>query len=297
MFRRLEQERFHFHGEEVVTICIAAVLPASKRVVLVSDKRMSGSWTSVEAAFKYAILDSRNPWAIMFAGHTPEFEPVTRFIQGELRKYKEPAPVEKVIEFCEAAQKARIVKRIETEVLQNFALSRDEFVQRGREYFGQELFNSLAQQIRDVRSDVYMLVAGFGPDNFGRVFEVSFEGIVTRHDQLLFGAIGDGKIIALGNLYTHSALCHTPRMAEVLYRLLAAKFASESAPTVGPQTIAMILSPGGQDYLVPPERIDSIRSCWLQEGRRGIPEEALKVVESNVMRVDEWIALGRRDGK
>jgi hypothetical protein len=273
-----------------VTVCIAAICPAIKKLVFVSDSLLSWDHTSAEGARKMDLLCHDGPWIAMFAGPAGYFLSLTDRITKSLTAG--PQTLDQMMSACEGAHAALRIKRVETEILAPYNITLGQFVESGLKWFGESRFNALASEIKFLSSDIgiELLVAGFDSDGIPRMFEVARNGVVTRIDQLNYNAIGSGSFIALTSLHPIGWFAYDRELGAILYRLLAAKFAAESASGVGDKhTTAVVVSRdyAGVDRFVPSSIIKKAHKIWEKAVQAPPPKNI-------VLTIKGWYAVDPR---
>lgn len=263
-----------------VTVCLALAPPYRSEIILVSDQLLSSDNNSVEGPLKLTKLAYGIEWWIMFAGYAPRFAQLIDRVREPLGGVKETRlTLETVVSFVERAYYLEIQKLIEMELLLPYGLTRDEFLKKGKRWLGEVRFNSVADQIERVDLGIELLVVGLDAMGTVRIFDVSSRGVVT-HPVLPYHAIGSGAYLALGAMYQ---LAFFPYMdtAENVYRACAAKFAAESAPGVGRETLAMVIEPmTGASTLI--TNIDELRDLWQTRGQPPMPAGARRLIRRDL---------------
>lgn len=216
----------------------------------------------------------------MFAGHAPRFKPLIERIREPLGDVRETRlTLETVVALVERAYSLEIQKLIETQILLNLGVTRDAFIQNGRESLGEVRFNNILDQIDAIDLDIELLVVGLDAVAQKQIFAVSPHGAVTRA-VLPYHAIGSGAYLALGTMYQ---LAHFPQMdtAENVYRACTAKFAAESAPGVGRETYAMVIEPltGAWTLIM---NTDELRELWRIKGQPPVPPAATRLIKRDL---------------
>lgn len=267
-------------GGKFVTVCIAVKSSPHERMVFVSDRLMSDDASSVDTALKIAPIDpDRTAWIVMFAGHAPHFAPLREQIRNRLNC----DDLGHVISACEGAYRAELKKRIDGEILLPYGWTREEFFANGRSMLDDYRFGAIADQIGQMQLGIELLIGGFDSSGEQHILEMSGAGIITRIDQLGFHAIGNGRFLALGALYPFLEVGYADEFSEVVYRTIAAKFAAESAPGVGPETMAMSLSRSGPDAALFGADLLELRAKWLPAVRPPVPEGALEIISKSLL--------------
>jgi len=282
-----------------MTLCIAAISrrddPKDERIVTVSDMMLSNEWTGSETPIvKSEAVPNAPRWVRLYAGDPTIDARVLEHLQAGVPKDKEPTSIE-VREAFVRALEAEVCRTVENEILSPFGLSREQFVQHGRQYFGDRKFEEMAQQIEDVTlGNTAFLVAGFSGSVEVSLFSIArtaYQKDAVDHDRLGFHAIGSGSTLALAALHAtwHPDLTDV----EMIYRLCEAKFRSEKASGVGRYTIVQILAPDGTCASAAVERIEELRRIWRTDGSPPPPEKARKLIAEGFRKIDNW---GQRPG-
>jgi ATP-dependent protease HslVU (ClpYQ) peptidase subunit len=276
--RQPEPSKPQFRGE-VVTICIAVVSQGS-RIIFAWDGQISSPETSTEGAMKFTTLSSDESWVAMFAGDVHRFGPLTERIRKSLTAYDRDS----LVSACEAAFKIELLKRIETEILLPYGLTREQFIENGRAWFGDMRFGFIADQIAGMDLGIHLLVAGLDPSGVPHIFSMDEKGVVFIQDQLPFHAVGSGRFNALATLYPDPGLFYTATLNKAIYRLCAAKFAAESASGVGKETTIIARERDGTRSILFPWTIEKIRERWKAEGQPPIPDGVIDLIDKDLVR-------------
>jgi 20S proteasome alpha/beta subunit len=281
-----------------VTVCIAVLPRFSDTIVLVSDELLSSQDISVEGVMKWAPIEVGTEWYAMFAGEASRFPTLmarVREVLGDARNRRLTLPT--VTAAFEAAYLLEARTRVETEILRPYGMSQDDFIQKGKRLLGEVRFNAVADDVVAAADlGIEMLVAGL--DAWGRtqLFSVTPRGVITPA-ALPYHAIGAGAFVALGTLYP---LPHFPmggpELAATVYRACAAKFAAESAPSVGKSTHVMIVSPMAGTWTMLME-IEGLRELWRTRGQPPVPSRAEASIARDLKRLVYRPEPHRRDRK
>jgi 20S proteasome alpha/beta subunit len=127
--------------------------------------------------------------------------------------------------------------------------------------------------------DLELELLGYGFNKFGNgfIFEVANPGKVILHNLRGYAAIGSGSLMALAALNRRPK---TNRLPETIYRLLDAKFSSETARDVGKTTHVVDLHCDGTFNFLKRSAIEKIREVWLEEQKQPDPSEAMDIIEA-----------------
>ncbi|MBV8897235.1 MAG: hypothetical protein JO051_12035 [Acidobacteriaceae bacterium] len=275
-----------------MTVCIAVTPRFRSEIILVSDQLLSSDVNSVEGAFKLSALAPA--WHVMFAGHAPRFRPLIETMREPLGDTENTRfAVETIMAVTERAYYIELTKQIEIEILSPYGISRDDFVRKGRRWFGAADYTYLLSQIGAADLGIELLVVGLDAEAQTQIFSVSSRGAVSPA-VLPYHAIGSGAYLALGALY-QLAYFPGPDLIENVYRSCAAKFAAEAAPGVGRETHAMVTDPLMQKWAMIFD-IGELRKIWQSSGQPPFPSAAKRLIcrDLKPMRTFPRIGKGAR---
>jgi hypothetical protein len=267
-----------------MTVALAALVGVS-HIVTVSDARLSyGEMIPAEDA---AIVKSRRigrKWGMLFAAEdATAFLPVVHEVQehlmGEAKTLDEAQDhaYEIVSKTVRDAYEKEFSERFFREHLARFGYtSIADFRQAGFVEMGKDLYHQYSMELAKFDLGLELLVYGFNKLGNGFVFEVHSPGKVILQNLRGYAAIGSGSLMALAAL---SRKPKTNRLSETVYRLLDAKFSSETAREVGKATYVIILQSDGTFKLMKQPIIEQIREIWLEEQKVPDPSEALGIID------------------
>ncbi len=283
--RRPAQPEPLFRGD-FVTVCIAAKCPQLNRIVFVADTMVSSDTISTDKVMKMRHLGNAARWFALFAGPERRFVPLVERIHKELGD-SPGATVHEVIEAAQKAWHASHVELVEREVLGQLDISLDDCVHNGLQWFGERRHGAMLETIEELESHpsfaIDLLIAGFDAENEQHMFELSYSGRIARHANLLFHAVGAGRSAALSALYPQPLFSRGTNLNEIIYRMCAAKFAAESAPSVGRDTVVVVVSPDRQVFhMLFNDVIDKLRVLWKEKGQPPVPEGADSLIDEQL---------------
>jgi hypothetical protein len=267
-----------------MTIAIAASVPPFEHIVTVSDARLSHG-EIIPAADDAAIKNFRfaRRWGAMFAAEdSTAFIPVVGEARAALARHAEAPPME--CDFDEETIRGAIQTAYEKEFNERFFrehLARFgyanvvDFRQRGFAEMGKELYSEYAYKLARFDLGLELLIYGF-EDAGVNIFEVANPGKIISHNLRGFAAIGSGSLMAIAALNRKPL---TPDLSQTIYRLLDAKFSSETARDVGRRTHVIILSKAGKVGYLLQRDVDQIRSIWERTVKQPEPEDAIKIID------------------
>jgi hypothetical protein len=261
-----------------MSVCIAAICNAQNssetRIFAIADMRMStGESSNDTAAVKGAVKGLCLPcdWLALYAGNN--VAPVVPIVNRacEIIRSHGENKVEHFMEAFRSSYQEHLAQLVESKVLSRWRLTTKEFFERGREKFGDDVFDSMCAAIEQLKLECSLMVAGVDEEGMGHIFTVRNPGIVESRDVPGFWAIGNGDYAALSMLgfFGQNDMFN---LAHTMYHL-AAKFMAESATDVGRKTWSWILSPYGFD--LPDLNLeDELRKYWGSHFKRHMPPKA-----------------------
>jgi len=258
-----------------VTVCIAAICPSVDRIILVSDGLVSNEWTSTEGSPKFHSIGHR--WVIMVATHNLwQFPALMRRVETILGPRLSP---EAITESCEQAYAEELEKHINQTILLPLGVTRDGVVEHGLTWFGEQYHAALLAEIRAATLGTELLIAGFDDGGGSHLFTLQ-NGAISDLTEARYAAIGSGAYNARGVLDPIANFVYGDDLSELLYRMLAAKFAAESTPTVGSVTFLQVISPTESWQFMVNSTIDQVREIWRHEGQPPVPAAAADILGS-----------------
>jgi hypothetical protein len=274
--------------EVKMTLCVAAYSPRYRTFVTVSDLLLSTDYMSAEtSSMKIKPLSPTGRWICMFAGSPSIYGSVLKRIRAHLTKADESG--ESVRSAAENAFRDELSHKIEGQLLSPYGLTRKEFLEQGKSYFGDEQFTRILYDLNAINLDTSFIIAGFDLDDSPHLFSVVDPGITEDHLSLGFHAIGSGSRQCVGALFgTYDSSLST---VDLIYRLCEAKFLGESAMGVGKKTFVDIFSADGTHQGLVPELVEPIRIIWQKEGLPPLPSRARDEIERSLHTIG-WTKVG-----
>lgn len=244
---------------EGMTICIAGPSSRSETIFCVtdmmlsmSDLSMSGNSLSAKMAF------FGNNWTVMMAGDLSPY-PDIRETFKQILGNKQPGTLTRQV-FAESLKQSFLTerkRRVEAETLSPFDLNFDNYRDEGPK-LGAEIYSRLLFDLKEFDLGLTLLVAGFD-DKLPCVFKVEGNGTVRNYQ--CPWAIGSGEQAALGYLFATQTSIFSEE-AEMFYRVCCAKFAAETSPGVGKQTMVVRMKNGEEQEVFNNDDIKPIREDW-----------------------------------
>jgi len=205
------------------------------------------------------------------------FKDLVSRIQAELDQLNSVPTCPQAMMVVEHAYDAALEHCVERQILAPLGFTRRQFLDEGLTKLGESLFREVTAEIRAVNLGTELLVFGFDEQKQPHIFSTDFTGRCTLQDAVGFHAIGAGSWAALGWLFTNQRFVYAARLAEIAYRLCEAKFAAETARSVGADTALMVMfGDGGASAMYihgGPSRTSAsvIRDAWDARRNQAIP--------------------------
>ncbi len=189
-----------------------------------------------DSAIKY--LPLARGWAALYAGDPSCAIEIADRAKSVLRTGVGRASSEEVKGVMRRAYHEVLRQQLADNFLSRYNMTVEEFKKKGKKLFGND-FELINKPIREFTMATSFLVCGVDALNFPHIISVkSPGGSVRSHDSLGHAAIGTGYAMALASLGASDL--RSLSIENLLYRVLLAKFAAESAPGVGKSTILVL---------------------------------------------------------
>lgn len=273
--------------EADMTLCVAAIARVEKRFLTASDLKLSTEIMSTESRIMKLSLVGENPrWTVMFAGDPTYSAIITSRVSAEMKRTGARSANEgRIATFFVNTFQDVLRKKIEDELLSPYGLTREQFIQNGRQHFGDELFAKMLYQINEMGLGTEFLVGN--PES---LMSIRDPGVVRFHNHLGFHAIGSGATIAIASLMENFDM--NGSIADISYRLLEAKFRGESALGVGPKTMFTLIDLNGTVFEgLNADSCEKIRKIWQEKGRPPTPQEYLDFVRHPATQEDHFFEM------
>jgi hypothetical protein len=183
--------------------------------------------------------------------------------QGELKKY-----------FTEAISETIQQEFFDRRLRRYGYGSLRKFIEEGRDHLGEHFFE-LCRELDQCDAGVDFIVYGYGEAQSTQLFEVTGKGEIKDHSAFRYAVIGSGYWMASASLKRKPLAFDFDAMA---YRLLEAKFSSETASGVGKTTTVTVKRRNQQDIVIWPDVVEKIRAVWENSMRSPEPPQALELL-------------------
>jgi 20S proteasome alpha/beta subunit len=228
-------------------------------------------------------------WGMMFAAEdATAFTPV---IDETMRILKdlEPDPTEpyakrdfSLAALMGAAQQAyqkEFSERFFRENLARFGFADiAEFRRSGYAEMGKDLYHQYSMELAKLDLGLELLIYGFDDNGQKAIFEVANPGKIINHSLRRYAVIGSGSLMALAALNKKRL---GPTLPDTIYRLLDAKFSSETARDVGKKTHVISLGNSGKNGFLGDEEVQEIQKIWNKDLARPHPSRAINVIQQS----------------
>jgi 20S proteasome alpha/beta subunit len=260
-----------------VTTCIAAITQRFF-IVTASDTRLSfGGSYSTDGVVKDEGI--HREWGVMIAGNdisqaplvVDEAKRLLRKQTGEFRVVKDALK-----KAYQSARREVITDRL----LSSFDMTIDDFKKKVSRQLHPEVFADISIRMREFNLGCTLMVYGFDDDVQPHIFTVTHPGRIEVYDRPGFWAIGAGQASALSTLSVLRQNSARSTFAETVYNVLTAKYTSESASDVGPETFLWIKKVNCNGFSSRATFERSVRAAWESEGRPKIPQIGVDAVNS-----------------
>ena len=284
-----------------MTIAMAA-FAGEENIVTVSDARLS--YGEMVPAEDGATMKSRriaDKWGVMFAADdATAFSPVVDNVIEALLDFEpdnEVADKKKLFDHTYEVVSKTVREKYENEFGERFFrthlarfgyASISEFRQSGFTEMGKDLYHQYSMELAKFDLGLELLGYGFSGAGIGFIFEVANPGKIILHNLRGFAAIGSGSLMALAALNRRPK---SHRIPDTIYRLLDAKFSSETARDVGKTTYVLVLKSNGNAQIMKPEAIEDLRKIWDGLQSQPSPKKALDIIRDD----DAYSVLAPRD--
>lgn len=263
-----------------MTICIAAI--ASGAVVAVSDQRISYDDVfpaTDRGALKIISLTDDTTWFLAFsADDVAVMPPLVKKISSDLKALKQDErTTDAVMDIAANAYSDVRESEFTARHLRAMAYrSLDEFKKDGLQDLGKELHQKHMDALYRYDLGVELIIFTHADKGRPRLFTVANPGRVVERGWQGFAAIGSGAYLAMGALHQKPIPFNLPG---TVYRLLEAKFVSETATHVGESTTMLVLAANGTWGEITESEIKKVRAIWQKERAKSIPSAAKAEIE------------------
>jgi len=221
-------------------------------------------------------------WSALIAGSDVSQAPLVLARASRLLKGKSSSLFAVQTGFKQAYQE-QLRERVTDEFLSSFNMTLEDFKRKARRQLEPNLFQSLSFGIKNAKLGCRFLIYGFDEKARAHLFEIGENGKLDSRDKPGFWAIGSGAVSALSTLANLKQASEATPLNATIYNVLAAKYTSESASDVGPETFFFVLRSGsiGFRQAGPVGAVEqAMRQLWESKGRPRTPPEVADIVNN-----------------
>ena len=265
-----------------VTTCIVAI-SIDHKFVSASDMRLSfGGMCAADGVVKQEPFHGE--WLALIGGDDISqavgvIERATKILRGKGNDFLA------VMAGFKQAYRAVYEETLEDELLAPEKMTLREFQRNGKKLLNAEVHADISFKKRSFNLGCAFLVYGYDQHKRPHIFEVRNPGKVTIHDKPGFWAIGSGARVALTMLSLLDQAREETWLQKTIYNVLAAKYASETASDVGPETFFSIVEYGSVAFSTQGARLEpEMRAIWEAEGKPRMPLNVMRVMEQAQLR-------------
>jgi len=264
-----------------MTIVLAAVTKPENVIVCVADRMISfGDTVPAHDNASLKAIRLNNQWEIAWAANDVNVVgPIAAIARLQIHDgYLWDGP-----------DAARIVAEAYSDVLHRefVAIHLSRFGYKNMEQFRTEGRNDLGDQFIDLCVElgrfalgVELILFGHDTQKQPKIYEIHDPGRVEDRNMLQRAVIGSGHDMAMASLLWPPPM--SPLLDDTVYRLLEAKFFSETASGVGKMTTVFLRNRDGHVTMLSREEIEQIRTIWKTEvADVASPKSALDVVRKS----------------
>jgi 20S proteasome alpha/beta subunit len=257
-----------------MTVGIVAIAEDDKHIVVACDRMLSHG-DIIQAADDGALKARRiaKKWGITFAGDASKFKPVVDRAFNHLPDINGDCSEQEVRNALISAYREELECMIVANLFSRIGYtSTAEFLKSGLSQLGDAVFQSILRKTENADLGITFLVHGFDKLSTPHVFQISNPGAFVSHDLIGCAAIGSGIYMATASLRRRPP---KGSLESTVYRVLEAKFSSETANGVGRSTSLLIQNSEGNGTFLSNEVVEKIRASWLKVNQRPDPKSAI----------------------
>jgi hypothetical protein len=271
-----------------VTVAIVAIADDEKRIIAVSDRMISfrDATPATESTLKTRKIGHR--WALAFsADDATQFFPI---LTGCIQRFKDLG------EAVSLETAKEIVTSVYSDCFHGQFVGRHlsrlgyksihEFRADGFSELGETAFNDLRRRLDGFDLGISLLAYGYDEDQRPHIFEVVNPGNAIDGDLLGYGVVGTGYTMATASLRRKRL---PKKWEQMTYRLLEAKFASETATGVGKSTSLIFFFPDGGAETLPQTAIARVRAAYEKTLESAEPRDAIAQIRQSPIKIESQV--------
>ncbi len=274
-----------------MTICIAAI-HSNDTLITASDRKISFSASfSTEGEMTKFIPLKR--WIGLMAGE--DVSPGMPILRGIAGIERGDETVEEYTKLCRSAYLRQRIIEIESQILGKYDLTLNEFKKNGKAILTDKVYEHVFSEIEEFHLGCSFLFGGFDCTCAPHLFVLSDPGRTEHFDRTGYWAIGTGRHATLSHLASYPYR-RTDSLGICVYRVMAAKIASECARDVGKSTYVCLKfrdCPYAID--LSQDLIDALREGY--ESLPRLPKGIDKLAEARIKHAREYVNRSVTDKK
>ncbi|HYR84184.1 MAG TPA: hypothetical protein VE422_08915 [Terriglobia bacterium] len=269
-----------------MTVCIAAMCEAGKRVVTATDGGITVAPIANDIAMhKWKLITfADHELLFLYAGKPGQAD----LIIEEFLDAANPKTIKKSRKALQDAVRKAFTKRyidwIGERILFPWAMDYLTFKRTGRKFFGDAKFEQLVKEIEYTSHEEFneqLLVVSWGEaPHSAIIFEVGRSGS-SSHAGTGWIAIGSGAEVAMWTML-QLGQNRNSSLEETLYTVATAKFAAEQSEGVGRFSLSLTISRKRRSeetkpaaYVLGDSDLQTLRQLWEEYGKPRMPLEAI----------------------
>lgn len=270
-----------------MTVGIAAITKDKRYIVVASDRMLSSGGIiqgADDATMKMSAM--AKAWGATFAAQDANlFDPILSAVMDNLGNLKVHHRYERVSDAFTSAYRSTFDKTFTAQKLSRLGYSSiEDFRAKGREELGDAAFRDVLEQISKFDLSIVFLAYGFDDVGSPHIFEVCNPGVVHDRHLLNYAAIGSGIYMATAALRRRPPV---GSLESTIYRVLEAKFSSETASGVGRSTSILILDKEGETAFPEDDLIEHVRKEWEKTLHAPDPPSAIAAIQQ--LGIPKWL--------
>ena len=260
-----------------VTIGIAATAFPGY-IVAATDNRISFDdiYPAAERGARKILRVSDN-WYISFAAtNVAVLKQIVQDIIRDVSLLKAIPSSSSMIQIAEKSYAERLKSDFAKKHLVQFGYQTvEDFRREGLQDLGKDNYDKYIRMLATHDLGAELMIFGH-VGQMPHLFVVNNPGRAEDRYILGYGVVGSGSMMALAALRRKPM---PPALSDVIYRVLEAKFSSETASHVGPSTSLTVVNRDGHAGEFTEDEIEAVRKIWKRTLDEPSPKEALELIK------------------
>lgn len=257
-----------------MTICIATICDEFKKVVVASDRMITGRYPPIEFEHEISKINKLTETCVMLsAGNALPSEELLQKVKPKIRE-KGGLSIAQINDIIEEAYEELRTKEIEARYLRpRKIMTIENFYKEYINKIPQGMAAALDGEMANFQYDLVILVAGVDEEG-AHLFTVHNPGISNYHNRLGYCSIGIGDLHSSISLISSNFSPHT-KLIHGIFNTYKAKRAAEVAPGVGRATDMAVIDSKGIKTLTEGD-IKKLEEVYQETNRPQNLDELLK---------------------